>query len=204
MNKCSYIYVVPWESTHKSFYCPFVSFILSIATTRSKNRWEKNIKNFNFIDFLNVKIGMRSWKDINFCCLSLETTQLLLFLWWGAMVGRNENFLLCICVLLSFYTVRRILTVSILEWFAFPSPVDHVFSEVSTMTGPSWVVLHGMAHSFTELHKPLHNDRAVIHEGENYHMTLKILLLGIFPKKSMIWKDTYTPVLAEALFIRAT
>ena len=115
-----------------------------------------------------------------------------------------EFFIVYMCVLLSFYTVRRILTVSILEWFAFPSPVDHVFSEVSTMTGPSWVVLHGMAHSFTELHKPLHHDRAVIHEGENYHMTLKILLLGIFPKKSMIWKDTYTPVLAEALFIRAT
>ena len=30
----------------------------------------------------------------------------------------------------------------------FPSPVDHVFSEVSTMTCPSWVALHGMAHSF--------------------------------------------------------
>ena len=70
------------------------------------------------------------------------------------------------CVLLSFYTVRRILTVSILEWFAFPSPVDHVFSEVSTMTGPSWVVLHGMAHSFIELHELRHHrDKTVIHEG---------------------------------------
>ena len=30
----------------------------------------------------------------------------------------------------------------------FPSPVDHILSELSTMTYPSWVALHGMAHSF--------------------------------------------------------
>ena len=35
----------------------------------------------------------------------------------------------------------------------FPSPVDHVLSELSTMTCPSWVALHGMAHSFIELDK---------------------------------------------------
>ena len=39
----------------------------------------------------------------------------------------------------------------------FPSPVDHVLSELSTMTCPSWVALRGMAHGFIELHK------AVIH-----------------------------------------
>ena len=39
----------------------------------------------------------------------------------------------------------------------FPSPVDHVLLELSTMTRPSWVALHGMAHSFTEL------DKTVVH-----------------------------------------
>ena len=39
----------------------------------------------------------------------------------------------------------------ILKWFAIPSPVDHVLSELSTMTRPSQVALHGMAHSFIEL-----------------------------------------------------
>ena len=39
----------------------------------------------------------------------------------------------------------------------FPSPVDHVLSELSTMTRPSWVAIHGMAHSFIEL------DNAVVH-----------------------------------------
>ena len=48
----------------------------------------------------------------------------------------------------------------------FPPPVDHVLSELSTMTCWSWVALHGMAHSFIELHKPLRHDKAVIHEGE--------------------------------------
>ena len=35
----------------------------------------------------------------------------------------------------------------------FPSPVDHILSELFTMTCPSWVALHGIAHSFIELDK---------------------------------------------------
>ena len=42
------------------------------------------------------------------------------------------------------------------------------FSELFTMTHPSLVVLHGMAHSFNELCKVLHHDRAVIHDYLNY------------------------------------
>ncbi|KAF7247625.1 hypothetical protein EYD10_06148 [Varanus komodoensis] len=40
------------------------------------------------------------------------------------------------------------------------------------MTCPSWVALHGIAHSFIELHKPLHHDKAVIHEGGTLTMEL--------------------------------
>ena len=32
-----------------------------------------------------------------------------------------------------------------------------ILSELSTMTHPSWVTLHGMAYSFIELHKSLHH-----------------------------------------------
>ena len=32
----------------------------------------------------------------------------------------------------------------------FPSPVNHVLSEPSGMTHPSWVTLHGVAHSFID------------------------------------------------------
>ena len=35
--------------------------------------------------------------------------------------------------------------------------MDHISSELSTMTHPSWVALHGMAHNFIEL------DKAVVH-----------------------------------------
>ena len=35
--------------------------------------------------------------------------------------------------------------------------MDYVLSELSTMTHPSWVALHGMAHHYIEL------DKAVVH-----------------------------------------
>ena len=35
----------------------------------------------------------------------------------------------------------------------FPSPVDHILSELSTMTHLYWVALPGMTHSFIELEK---------------------------------------------------
>ena len=39
----------------------------------------------------------------------------------------------------------------------FPSPVDHILSELSTMTHPSWVALQGISHRFIEL------DKAMVH-----------------------------------------
>ena len=48
-------------------------------------------------------------------------------------------------------------SVFLLKWFAFPFPVDHILSELSTTTCLCWVPVHNMAHSFVHLHK------AVIH-----------------------------------------
>ena len=48
---------------------------------------------------------------------------------------------------------------------SFPPPVDHILSELSTMT--CWVTLHGMTHSFIEFCKPLCHNKAVILEGEH-------------------------------------
>ena len=45
----------------------------------------------------------------------------------------------------------------------FPSPVDQSLSKLSTMTCPCWMALHCVAHSLTELCKPLCHDKAVIH-----------------------------------------
>ena len=56
----------------------------------------------------------------------------------------------------------------------FPPPVDHVLSELSTMSCPSWVALHSMAHSFIELREPLHHDKAVIVKGIGYTPTSSV------------------------------
>ena len=64
------------------------------------------------------------------------------------------------CNVLSFCLFMLFMGFSRQEYWSglpFPSPMDHVLSELSTMTRPSWVALQGMAHSFIEL------DKAVIH-----------------------------------------
>ena len=55
----------------------------------------------------------------------------------------------------------------------FPSPVDHDLSELSTMTRPSWVALHSMAHSFTEL------DKAVVHVIRLVHVLSSPAGMGV-------------------------
>ena len=47
--------------------------------------------------------------------------------------------------------------------------MDHILSELSTMTCPSLVALRGMVRSIIELCKPLHHDKAVIREGGHGH-----------------------------------
>ena len=54
---------------------------------------------------------------------------------------------------LPFHTVHGFLKARILKWFALPFSRGQVLSELSTMTHPSWVAPHSMAHCFTELHK---------------------------------------------------
>ena len=61
----------------------------------------------------------------------------------------------------------------------FPPPVDHVLSELSTMSRPSWVALPSMAHSFIELHEPLHHDKAVIVKGIGYTPTSSVAQLSL-------------------------
>ena len=58
----------------------------------------------------------------------------------------------------------------------FP-PVDHILSELSAMTHLSWMALHGMAHSFNELHKPFRH-KAVMLDSINEHELGKTLVDG--------------------------
>ena len=54
-------------------------------------------------------------------------------------------------IFLSVHTVHGVLKTRILKWLAIPFSSGSILSELSAMTGPSWVALQGMAHSFIEL-----------------------------------------------------
>ena len=95
-----------------------------------------------------------------FCFGSISTLFLELVLHWSPVaywaptsLGSSAFSVLFFCLFMPFMRFPR------QHWSSlpFPSPVDHVLSELSTMTHPSWAALHGMAHSFTEL------DKAVFH-----------------------------------------
>ena len=64
-----------------------------------------------------------------------------------------EEFIFQFPIFLLFHTVHGVLKARIWSGLPFSSPVDHVLSELSTMTRLSWVTLHGIAHSFVELDK---------------------------------------------------
>ena len=70
--------------------------------------------------------------------------------WHGEFIFQSPIFL-------PFHTVQGFSSLEYWSGLPFPSPVDHVLSELSTMPRPSWVALHIMAHSFIEL------DKAVVH-----------------------------------------
>ena len=96
-----------------------------------------------------------------FCFGSVSLFFLVLFLhfspvpyWAPTDLGSSSFSVISSCLFILFMGFSR------QEYWTglpFNSPVDHVLSEVSTMTCLSWVVLHGMAHSFIEL------DKAVVH-----------------------------------------
>ena len=60
-------------------------------------------------------------------------------------------------IFLVFHTVHGILKARYWSGLPFPSPVDHVLTEHSTMTHLYWVAPQVMAHSFIEL------DKAMVH-----------------------------------------
>ena len=98
------------------------------------------------------------------CCFCFGSTSsffLELFLysfpvayWAPTELGSSSFSVIPFCLFILFMGLSR------QEYWSglpFPSPVDHVLSELSAMTHPSWVALRGMAHSFIEL------DKAVVH-----------------------------------------
>ena len=63
-----------------------------------------------------------------------------------------------------------------MKWFAILFSSAAHLSKLSTMTCPSWVALHGLGHSFTEL------DKAVVHV-----ITLVSFLIVVFILSALCW-----------------
>ena len=92
-----------------------------------------------------------------FCFGSIPSLFLELFLHWSPVahwvptdLGSSSFSVLSFCVFILFMGFSR---QDYWSGLPFPSPVDHILSELSTMTHPAWLALHGMAHSFIELDK---------------------------------------------------
>ena len=62
----------------------------------------------------------------------------------------------CLFILLMGFLIQEYWS-----WLPFPLSVEHDLSELFTTTHPSWVALHCMACSFTELCKTLCHDKAL-------------------------------------------
>ena len=96
-----------------------------------------------------------------FCFGSMSSFFLELFLHWTPVVhwsptdlGSSSLSILSFCLFILFMGFSR------QEYWSglpFPSPVDYILPELSTVTHLSWVALHSMALSFIEL------DSAVVH-----------------------------------------
>ena len=93
--------------------------------------------------------------------LALSPFFLEFFLHWSPVACwvptdlRCSSFsVLCFCLFIWFMGFSR---EEYWSGLPFPSPVDHVLSEFSTMTRPSWVALYDMAHNFIEW------DKSVVH-----------------------------------------
>ena len=96
--------------------------------------------------------------------------------WTPSDLGSSSFSIMSFCPFTQFMRFSR----QVYWGLPFPPPVDHILSELSTMTCPSWVALHGSAHSHIELYKPLCQDKAVICEGAK--RTYTWLILGLkFP-----------------------
>ena len=107
-----------------------------------------------------------------FCFGSVSSFFLELFLHWSPVAYwaptdlRSSSFsILSFCLFILFMGFSR------QEYWSglpFSSPVDHILSELSTLTHPSRVILHGMAYIFTELSKPfLHNKTVMCEENSS-------------------------------------
>jgi len=110
---------------------------------------------FTASDFTSITSHIHNWALFLFWLCVFIISGVISPLFSGSNLGTNQlgEFIFQCHIFLPFHTFHGILKARILKWFAIPSPVEHVLSELSTMTRSFWVDLHSMAHGFIELEK---------------------------------------------------
>ena len=121
--------------------------------------WQSNVSAFIASDFASITSHIHNWVLflLWFHLFTFSGVMSLLSpvaYWAPTDLGSSS------LSVLSFHLFILFMGFSRQEYWSglpFPSPADHVLSKLSTLTRPSWVALHGMAHSFIVL------DKAVVH-----------------------------------------
>ena len=119
---------------------------------------------------------------------SVSSFFLELFLHWSLVAYRASTDLRSsFFIVLSFCLSILFMGFSRQEYWSglpFLSPVDHILSELSTMTRLSWVTLHRMAHSFIDL------DKAVVHVIRLVSFLWLVFILSAlwWRRKRGLWK----------------
>ena len=114
---------------------------------------------FTASDLASITSHIQNWVLFGFASISSFFLELFLqsspvAYWAPTDLGSSSFSVLSFCLFILFIGFSK---QECWSGLSFPSPVDHVLSELSTMTCRSWVALHSMAHSFIEL------DKAVVH-----------------------------------------
>jgi len=139
------------RASHSRILCNTVLYSIGFYfTTRHIHNWASFLLRPSHFIFLELLVIVLSSSPVAFWTLS-------------DLVSSSNVISFCLFILSMRFTRQE-------YWsrLPFPSPVGQVLSQLFTMTCPSWVALHGMAHSFTKLHKSLHRDKAVIHDGASF------------------------------------
>ena len=94
---------------------------------------------------------IRNWALFSLWLLLFILSGIISPLFSSSILGtyRHEEFIFQYHIFWPFHIIHGVLKARIRSGLPFPSPLDHVLSELSTMTHPSWVAIHGMAHSST-------------------------------------------------------
>jgi len=114
---------------------------------------------FTALDCTSITIHIHNWALFLFWLHLFILSRVISPLFSSSILGTYwpGEFIFQCHIFLPFHIFMGFSRQEYWNGLSFPSPADHVLSELSTMTCLSWMALHSMAHSFIE------TDKAVVH-----------------------------------------